>query len=342
MKKTFPFLLFFFITNILPAQSPAELAESLKSGFRGLSVVNENVMWMSGRKGLVGVTTSAGKKWKWTRVKGHEELDFRSLHAFDGKHAVIAGAGTPAVILETENGGKSWTQRFRSDDSAMFFDGMAFWDATHGLIYGDPVNGKMFLMETFDGGKTWKEIPFADRPQLKTGEASFAASGTTIRVLPGGHVWIATGGVVSRLWHSRDYGHHWEVRNTPILQGSASQGIFSVAFRDTMNGVIVGGDYTADSLATKNCFYTMDGGKTWMTPCMSPGGYRSCVAYVAGDMLIATGPSGTDISHDGGAHWENFAPRPGFNTIAVIPDHHVAYLGGGKQERLKRLSLRQN
>ncbi len=277
---------------------------------------------MSGRKGLVGNSYNGGKSWKWNQVKGFEKSDFRSIYAFDKKNAVIANAGFPATILFTTDAGKTWTTTFSSKDSAMFFDGMDFWDNKHGLIFGDPVNGRMYLSETFDAGKTWKEIPFEDRPQLQNGEASFAASGTTIRTLPNGHVYIATGGSVSRLWHSRDYGHHWEVFNTPILQGKPSQGIFSLAFLDTLNGIIVGGDYLNDTLTGNNIFCTSDGGKTWNPPGNKVQGYFSCVEYIyRGKMqtsIKATGSSRTIISYDSGRSWSQSTQCYGSNTMRKI------------------------
>ncbi len=310
MKKKFFLFLFFSITSILFAQTPAQLADSVKKGFRGLSVVNENVIWMSGQKGLIGNSYDGGRKWKWNRVKGFEKSDFRSIYAFDKNNAVIANAGFPATILITRNGGKKWSVSFISKDSAMFFDGIDFWldpsgDNKHGMIFGDPVNGRMYLSETFDGGKTWKEIPFDDRPQLQNGEAAFAASGTTIRTLPNGQIFIATGGVVSRLWHSRDYGHHWEVFDTPILQGKPSQGIFSIAFSDTLNGIIVGGDYLNDTLWGNNYFTTSDGGKSWTSPNQPVQGYFSCVEYISVKKgILATGTFQAIYSYNEGKQWE--------------------------------------
>lgn len=333
MKRIFFLLL--LISAQLFAQKPAELADSLKKGFRGLSVVNENVIWLSGRKGLVGLTKDQGKTFDWTRVNGFEKLDFRSLHAFDEKTALIASAGTPAVILRTEDGAKTWKTVYRSDDSIMFFDGIAFWDANHGIIFGDPVNGSMFLMETTDGGKSWKGIPFEQRPKLEKGEASFAASGTSICVLPGGHVWTATGGTKARLFHSRDYGHHWETIETPMIHGSASQGIFSVCFLDTARGVIVGGDYTNDSLKSNHVFHTKDGGKTWVTPVVSTGGYRSCVTGAFGHVFYTCGPKGYemmlfDYEYRNRAFVWNNSPLngKGANVLQFSPDGKILVEAG--------------
>lgn len=323
-------ILVFFTSLALYAQTPAYLgnivsgmpatqamADSVKKGFRGLSVVNEKVIWISGQRGLVGRSTNGGKSFSWRRVSEYPKVDFRTLHAFDKKTAVVATAGTPCVILRTSDGGKHWDHVYRSHDTLMFFDGVGFWDKNRGLIFGDPIKGRMFLMETLDGGINWTEIPFDDRPQLVEGEAAFAASGTTIRTLPNGHVYIATGGVKSRLWHSRDYGHHWEVFETPIVQGKPSQGIFSMAWKDTLNGIIVGGDYLLPNDTLNNCYRTIDGGRTWIKPLVPTAGYRSCVEYSGNsDTYIATGTSGTEYTGSGDI-WVYI--ESGFNTVKAIP-----------------------
>lgn len=310
----------------MPATQAA--ADSVKKGFRGLSVVNEKVIWISGQKGFVGRSTDGGKTFSWRRIKSYEKMDFRTLHAFDRKNAIVATAGTPASILRTTNGGKTWEEVFIRHDSAMFFDGVGFWNKKRGLIFGDPIKGRMFLMETLDGGKTWNEIPFDDRPQLVEGEAAFAASGTTIRTLANGHVYIATGGVKSRLWHSRDYGHRWEVFETPILQGKPSQGIFSIAFRDTSYGVIVGGDYLMPDDTASNCFVTCNGGRSWFRVAVPPNGYRSCVEFISSYVCLATGTNGTDESTDGGFNWHKHYSATGANTVKRA-DNGKGYLSGG-------------
>jgi photosystem II stability/assembly factor-like uncharacterized protein len=318
----------------MPATSAA--ADSVKKGFRGLSVMNEKIIWISGQRGLVGRSTNGGKSFVWRRVQGYEKMDFRTLHAFDKNNAVIATAGTPASILRTRDGGKKWKRVYNSTDSAMFFDGVGFWNKKRGLIFGDPVNGRMFLMETLDGGKTWKEIPFADRPQLVEGEAAFAASGTTIRTLAEGHVYIATGGVKSRLWHSRDYGHHWEVFETPIIQGKPSQGIFSIAFADTIHGVIVGGDYTLPAQDSLNCFYTIDGGKNWIAPMPAPKGYRSSVEYLGQGMFVTSGISGSEYGVDGARMWIPLSVSwGGWNVTKAIPGVLKFVVAGGTSEVYK-------
>jgi photosystem II stability/assembly factor-like uncharacterized protein len=335
----------FFTALLLHAQTPAAagttctgmpatqaMADSVKKGFRGLSVVDEKIIWISGQRGLVGRSTNGGRSFVWRRVQGYEKMDFRTLQAFDKKKAMIATAGTPAAILTTHDGGKTWSERFISNDSAMFFDGAGFWDKRRGLIFGDPVNGRMVLLWTDCSGEHWTPVSDSLCPQLVPGEAAFAASGTTIRTLPNGHVYIATGGARSRLWHSRDYGRHWEVFETPILQGKPSQGIFSIAFRDTLNGVIVGGDYLAPLDTTNNCFFTQDGGRKWQRPVITTDGYRSCVEYNAGGSLVAVGPNGADAFDATRLQWAR-SMHVGANVIRHITGTNT-YIGVGEKDFL--------
>ncbi|MBO0721023.1 MAG: oxidoreductase, partial [Blastocatellia bacterium] len=127
------------------------------------------------------------------------------------------------------------------------------------------------------------------------------------------------GGGAARVFRSTDAGKSWQVAATPIAGGQPSAGIFSIAFKDAMNGVIVGGDYKKESEARDNAAMTSDGGRTWnLSKGSLPGGYRSGVAYVArasATMFITVGPSGSDYSVDGGANWRSFGSS-GYDAVS--------------------------
>src|SRR5579859_2298040 len=170
------------------------IAVQVKSSFRALSVVDDKVAWVAGSNGWIGRSRNSGKNWSFQQIKNFEELDFRSLYAFDSLTAVVANAGSPARVFRTADGGKSWQSVYQNDDKDAFIDGLDFWNSKRGIAYGDPIHGKMLLISTADGGITWKEFPDGQRPNLKEGEASFAASGTGIRCLSGKKVIVTTGG----------------------------------------------------------------------------------------------------------------------------------------------------
>lgn len=308
----------------------------IKSSFRGLSVVDDSVVWVSGSNGWIGSSKDGARSFAFKQVPGYEKFDFRSLFAFDSQRAIIANAGSPAHILQTTDGGQTWNSVYQNDHPDAFFDGVGFWNEREGMIYGDPIGGRMLLLITKDGGKTWNELPESQRPILKDGEASFAASGAGIRCYNKSTVIISTGGKTSRLFISNNSGTSWKIFTPPIIQGESSTGIFSVAFRDKKNGIVVGGDFQKDSLKLNHVLFTKNAGKTWTQPITSTRGYRECVEYISNEVLIATGPSGTDISLNDGKDWQSLSDEKGFHVVRKSRKGKlVVVAGGGKISRIK-------
>lgn len=307
------------------------LVTAEKSSIRGMSVVSDHVAWLSGSNGSIGKTVDGGKTWEWMKPSGYEKLDFRDIEAFDANKAIVVNAGSPAYILLTTDGGKTWTERYKNLDSAIFLDGMSFWDEQGGIIFGDPIHNKMQLIRTRDGGQSWEDISAMLKKELKVGEAGFAASGTTIVTKKPGMAWIATGGSTANIYYTHNRGSRWSVKSLPILQGESSTGPFSMAFYDQKNGVVVGGNYLKDQDHPNNVLITADGGRTWQKPAVPVSGYRSCVTYLSKKELIATGTSGTDISQDGGKTWQNVSSQS-FNVVQKSKTGNLVLLAGGKGE----------
>jgi photosystem II stability/assembly factor-like uncharacterized protein len=186
------------------------------------------------------------------------------------------------------------------------------------------MDGHFVVLRTEDGGAHWTQVSAQDALQAQKGEAAFAASGSFITSGPDGRVWIGTGGNqgtgVGRLLQSRDYGRSWTARDTPVRSGSGSTGIFSVAFRDSLHGVAVGGDYSAPAADRANVAITADGGTTWkLGDTTGVTGYLSAAAYVpaAGPQaLIAVGTIGMFASADGGQTWRRLN-ADSYNAVAV-------------------------
>ncbi|WP_343674355.1 oxidoreductase [Chitinophaga sp.] len=298
------------------------------ASIRGLSVVSDSVVWVSGTGGQAGLTTDGGKHWQWMKVPGHDSVDWRSLHAFDSKRALLLNAGAPAHVMLTTDGGKTWEMEYEDTAKGIFFDDIAFLNDKMGFAIGDPMppDNKFAVIATENGGKYWAPVntPMVAQP----GEAIFAASGTNIVALANDRGGIITGGQVSRFIPGNT-----AIKPVvlPITQGSPSKGAFSLAFMpDGKTGVIVGGDYQHDKETANNCVYTTDYGKTWTVSPAPPAGYRSCVVYVKENVFIATGTSGTDITRDAGVHWEKISDQ-GFHVAGVSPNGKKIWLAGSRK-----------
>lgn len=309
--------------------SVKSLTENTKTSLRGLSIVTDQIVWVSGSNGSIGKTVDGGATWQWIKPKGYEKLDFRDIEAFNEKEAVIVNAGSPAYILKTVDGGASWTENYKNVDTAIFLDGLGFWGKNKAIIFGDPINNKMQLLKTTDAGKRWLNVSDNLKFPLAKGEAGFAASGTTVKTLPGGKVWISSGGTVSNIYYSGDYGLNWQVYKCPIWQGESSTGPFSMDFYDAKNGIVVGGNYVKDKENSNNVLITSDGGKTWTKPETPVSGYRSGVKYLDKNTLIATGTSGTDVSTDGGKNWKHISDVS-FNSVQKAKKGNLVVLAGNK------------
>lgn len=311
-------------------------SSGLTSSLRGMCVVNDNIVWVSGTKGSFARTLDGGQTWLADSVAGATNLDFRDVQAFDAERAILMSAGSSELsrIYKTQDGGNpagaGWQLQHLNKTAEGFFNGMAFWDENNGILVGDPIDGQLFVMLTADGGNTWQPLPAESAPAVVQGEYGFAASGTNLAVHGKNHVWIATGGAIARVFHSNDRGKTWNVAVTPIVSGNSSSGIFSIAFRDEKHGVVVGGNYQEPNAAQANAALTNDGGKSWeliKNPAAME--YRSCVAYLTPSLLVAVGPSGSDYSNDGGLTWARFSTE-GFHTLSFVASTNIGWAAGAE------------
>jgi len=274
---------------------------------RGLSAVSRHVAWASGSKGTVLRTVDGGRSWQQVAPPDTATLDFRDIEAFDARTAVALsiGEGEASRLYRTADGGRTWTETFRNTDPAAFYNCVAFFDSRHGLAVGDPVAGKFNVLSTADGGRSWTHLP---GPAALEGEYQFSASGQCVTVAGGKDAWLATGGSpVARVLHSSDRGRTWTASATP-LASSASAGVFAVAFRNSRTGVAIGGDFANPANGADALALSRDGGRTWREPATAPAGYRSGVTYhpFLPNVLLAVGPTGSDVSFDGGTNWHQF------------------------------------
>ena len=314
------------------AQFPQWTAQSsgVNVRLRGVSAVSARVAWASGSGSTVLRTDDGGSTWKKLVVTS-DALDFRDIDAIGQNTAYVLsiGNGPASRIYKTLDGGATWVLQFRNEDPKVFLDAMSFWDADHGIVIGDSVDGKFYILTTANGGRDWSRVPADALPPALENEGAFAASGTNIAVQGKSNAWIGLGaGARARVLRTNDGGRSWKVSETPLKSGQSS-GIFSIAFADQKHGVIVGGDYQKEKEAADNLALTDDGGVTW-TLVQGLSGFRSVVAFVRGTKsVIAIGPAGSDYSNDGGKTWAPLS-GPGFDTFSVARGQKIGWGAGAK------------
>src|SRR5215467_7909995 len=209
----------------------AEKQHSRKSSWSQRSIRHRNLGEWHARH-VSAPTVDGGNTWIAAQVPAAESLDFRDVEGFSSDLAYLlsAGPGEQSRIYKTTNAGKSWVLQMTNHDPMGFLDCMAFWDLDHGIVVGDPVDGKFVLFLTDDGGTHWVQVPASRIPPAFDGEGAFAASGTSIAVQASGDVWFGTGGKAARVFHSSDRGRTWAVMTRPLSTEPIRQKSFRSCF----------------------------------------------------------------------------------------------------------------
>lgn len=311
---------------------------------QAVSIVSPEVVWVSGHGGTWARSEDGGTTWISGVVPGGDSLQFRDLHALDAHHAWLmsAGTGEASQIWYTEDGGQHWAQQFRNGNSKAFYDCMAFWDDKHGLALSDGVDGVFPVLVTRNG-KSWSHLPDASSPAARPGEGSFAASGTCLVARNGRFAWFGTGAAVeghARVWRTTDGGRTWRGADTPV-ESNASAGIATVAFRDTLHGVAMGGNIAKPDTFLLNVAVTTDGGGNWYegtTPPFPGAIYGAAYSDDQGRAaLVAVGPRGAAISWDDAQTWA-LIDTLSFWSVGMGKDGRGWMVGPGG--RVKRIDIR--
>jgi photosystem II stability/assembly factor-like uncharacterized protein len=303
---------------------------------QAISPVNSQVVWASGVGGTFVRTTDGGRNWHAGVVEGAEALEFRDVHGVSDREAYLlaAGVGEDSRIYKTVDGGETWTLQFLNPLPNAFYDCFDFWTPNRGLTFSDPVNDLFPVIRTRNGGENWNRIARKLPPALP-GEFAFAASGTCVDTQGEDLAWIGTGGEPgARILATTDGGDTWKAYPTPIVQGTANSGIFTVQFRDSRHGILAGGDLESSEAFSKNVAASNDGGKTWTlvsgTPFPGAAFGLSYVPVRAGQnprIVVATGPGGAAWTANEGRRWHLIPEVRDFWAVAFADLNHGWLVG---------------
>jgi photosystem II stability/assembly factor-like uncharacterized protein len=303
-----------------PTSQPAA-----STGMRSISIVDDNVAWLSNSCGTTGCTAirrysktvNGGTAWTTGVVDlGANSANLEIANIFGVSDQVAYAAVFPKVatavggVYKTVNGGTTWARQntavFNGADGASFTNLVHFFNANEGVCMGDPSDGSFEIYTTANGGTNWTRIsgiPAAIDPEEYGLTNQFATSGNSI--------WIGT--TFGRILKSTDKGATWTVTATSIIPdfGGGINGSESgdMAFTDTNNGLLQTSDFFL--------FSTSDGGTTW-TDVPWAGTLRNFgVSEIPGlpNTYISVGEDldavrGSSYTTDGGLNWVNINDNP--------------------------------
>jgi len=213
-----------------------------------ISIANENVVWMTARDGSGAAanlqefskTVDGGDNWVSGPINvGDPTSGIAMIQGMSETTAWLAVYGNTRGIYKTTDGGTTWTNTTAGlfSDGASFPNVVHFWDENKGFCQGDPVGGYYEIYTTDDGGANWTRVPQANIPDpLNTSEYGIV---TFVWTAEDG-LWWGTG--YGRLYRSYDFGHTFEVFQTPLANFGGSggpDGSGDVAFANNTIGYLV-------------------------------------------------------------------------------------------------------
>ncbi len=309
-----------------------------KISIRALQIWDKKV-WYAGTDSKFGYVSLKDSKDKKQIRFSKKNLQFRTLAQSDEKFYAI-NIESPAFFFEIDKNTLDFKVVFTDYDSTAFYDALKFVDNSYALAFSDPAkNQRLSISITHNGGKKWIRCSDCKNfPYLEEGEAAFAASNTNIASY-GKWIWIATGGKKSRIYRMKNQTCNWQVFETPFIQGTSSQGIYSIDFYDKNFGIAVGGDYTKQSENIDNIATTNNGGETWQIQASGKnGGYKTCVKIrpkSKGKDIIAVGDQNIEFSNDYGKTWTKISDEKNLYICEWIDENTLVFAGKDRIIRAK-------
>jgi hypothetical protein len=212
--------------------------------------------------------------------------------------------------FETEH----WSQ-IRLPHKAVFLDDLLA-EKHEIFAFGDAVNDSLVIY-SIRPDTCLNEANYLHN--VPTGKiALFAASGSAAQKF-GYHIGLIyqqNGSIYTQFIPGK---HFFRTKRLPLLikesGGAFSQVLFS--FKKNTHIAVVGGDYLKPDRNDSIACYSIDSGNTFQLSNSQPKGYRSHVIQLKGQKLIAVGPTGIDVSEDGGKNWR-FVQAGKFHAIKRV------------------------
>lgn len=329
--KVIVFFLFLCTTAVFGQKVKWETLLNDNISIRAIQLWDGKV-WYSGTQSKFGYVDLKDPSDQRQIRLSDKDLQFRTLTQNNNFFYAI-NIESPAYLVKIDKGSLAVKTVLTDARKGVFYDALAFLQRGNAYGFSDSSDGRMILLNTDDGGLSWNFLQSFDGIPLQPGEAAFAASNTNIAGR-GNYVWIATGGTRSRIFRLRVRNHKAPIGRvfaTPFVQGSSSQGIYSIDFANEKFGVAVGGDYTRQAANINNIATTEDGGVSWHIQASGKNaGYMTCVKIRPGSdgkQIIAVGDQHISYSDDYGVSWRVISNEKNLYTCDWVNSKNVVFAG---------------
>lgn len=206
--------------------------------------------WVIDRKNRTWRTSDGGNSWQLATTSSKETPNFylpQQLIFVDEVNGWLIGI---FKIWRTLNGGETWQEQFSVSDTSEERVGRLYRGAFVGPESGWVTSSSGILLQTNDGGKTWKTL-------------TVASEHTDLHeiVVSDGHSGWLVGRPQGGIFLTKDGGMSWHIQ----LTDADRTYINSLSFVDEQDGWAAGWRYVnPDANRNGILMHTSDGGQTWL------------------------------------------------------------------------------
>lgn len=323
------------LANIISAQQiKIDTLLSDKISIRAIEI-DAGKVWYVGTDSKFGFVDITLPKVKKQIALSPEKMQFRTLGQSRTDFYAI-NIESPAHFFKVNKKTLKVERVFTDPLKTAFYDALHFVKPQLAYAFSDPDHLGNLQLAVYNRRNGWAKKYFSQPITLKKGEAAFAASNSNI-ASKGKYVWIATGGVASRIFRINRHSGKFDIFETPFVQGTSSQGIYAIDFYNDNFGIAVGGDYTQPQLNINNIATTKDGGKTWQIQASAKNaGYSTGVKFrpgTGGKEILAIGDRHISISKDFGQNWQQISDEKNLYAAEWVDRNTI--IAAGKDRILK-------
>ena len=218
----------------------------LTTSWNAISVPNANTCWAVGSGPMFNNYTGIIQSYNGSLITKsiNTNVPAYAIYGIDRYNAFVGTSySNQSRVYKTSNAGNNWTSVLVSSFTD-FINDLHFFDASNGIMLGDPKNSKWGVAYTQNGGTQWT---LSNIPLPNTSESGLVGAYTAI----GETVWFGTSS--GRTFRSTDKGHNWNAI------GQLSGIIHKYAFQNANYGIAI---YETSSNIL-GLAITRDGGETW-------------------------------------------------------------------------------
>lgn len=288
-------------------------------GIAGMEVYDANTVWAFASDGTPAnanvqeftKTSNGGTTWTAGSIDvGDPTLTITNISGVSGTTAwagAVDSVNGLGGVWKTTNSGLTWVNQWTLNTAGESYTNVVhFFDASNGLILGDPESNEFEVYTTSNGGTSWTRVPAANLPNPLSGEYGYTGGYYAI----GNSIFFYTN--KGRIYKSTDKGLNWTIALTGSTIGLSDFGSATIsgdmAWSDSSKGIVFKKTYSGTTQTALAIYRTTDGGTTW--PAVTFTGIAASnsindVTYVSGtNILIATSSAGGSWkSFDNGSTW---------------------------------------